>query len=179
MSTRIKIIIILAVLLVIILLTVLIVVPNISVSTRNNAALEKEKEDNIALRNRLNELLIIRDEYYSLDAEYRKYSLQLPSENDMSIFTNDIYDIAKYSDVNIQSMSYTEKTASKEEEKLGLSVIEASLIVEGSYHNIMNFLNAMERMSRIVKVDNLILQTTIDNYENINAYINIKMYYRT
>ena len=178
MTIRLKIIIILAILLVIILLTVLVIVPNISSSTKNSAAIVKEKEDNITLKNRLNELLIIRDEYYLLNAEYRKYSLQLPSENDISIFTNEIYDIAQYSDVDVRSISFSEQSVTEEDEKLGLSTINASLIIEGSYYNIMNLLSAMERMPRIVKVANIVLQSTTDNYESINAYMTIKLYYR-
>jgi hypothetical protein len=42
----------------------------------------------------------------------------------------------------------------------------------------MNFLNTIEKMTRIVKVNNLVFQTTEDDYENINANINIEMYYK-
>lgn len=178
MTIRVKIIAIVAILVVIILLTVAFVVTNISTMIKNSNELGKEKENSVTLKSRLDELLAVRDKYNLLEAEYSKYLLQLPRENDMSIFTNEINDIAKYSDVNISSINYSEKAASKEGEKLGLSVIEASLIVEGSYYNIMNFLNTIEKMTRIVKVNNLVFQTTEDDYENINANINIEMYYK-
>jgi Tfp pilus assembly protein PilO len=178
MTIRVKIIAIVAILVVIILLTVAFVVTNISTAIKNSNELGIEKENSVTLKSRLDELLAVRDKYNLLEAEYSKYLLQLPRENDMSIFTNEINDIAKYSDVNISSINYSEKAASKEGEKLGLSVIEASLIVEGSYYNIMNFLNTIEKMTRIVKVNNLVFQTTEDDYENINANINIEMYYK-
>ncbi|MDD5600691.1 MAG: type 4a pilus biogenesis protein PilO [Actinomycetota bacterium] len=178
MTIRVKIIAIVAILVVIILLTVAFVVTNISTMIKNSNELGIEKENSVTLKSRLGELLAVRDKYNLLEAEYSKYLLQLPRENDMSIFTNEINDIAKYSDVNISSINYSEKAASKEGEKLGLSVIEASLIVEGSYYNIMNFLNTIEKMTRIVKVNNLVFQTTEDDYENINANINIEMYYK-
>ncbi|MDD3628566.1 MAG: type 4a pilus biogenesis protein PilO [Actinomycetota bacterium] len=178
MTIRVKIIAIVAILVVIILLTVAFVVTNISTMIKNSNELGIEKENSVTLKSRLDELLAVRDKYNLLEAEYSKYLLQLPRENDMSIFTNEINDIAKYSDVNISSINYSEKAASKEGEKLGLSVIEASLIVEGSYYNIMNFLNTIEKMTRIVKVNNLVFQTTEDDYENINANINIEMYYK-
>ena len=178
MTVRVKIITIVAILIVIILLTVAFVVTNISTMIKNSNELRKEKENNATLKSRLDELLAVRDKYNLLEAEYSKYSLQVPQKNDMSIFTNEINDIAKYSDVNINSINYSEKAASKEEEKLGIDSIEASLIVEGSYYNIMNFLNTMEKMTRIVKVNNLVLQTAEDDYENINANINIEMYYK-
>lgn len=178
MTIRVKIIAIVAILVVIILLTVAFVVTNISTMIKNSNELGIEKENSVTLKSRLDELLAVRDKYNLLEAEYSKYLLQLPRENDMSIFTNEINDIAKYSDVNISSINYSEKAASKEEEKLGLSSIEASLIVEGSYYNIMNFLNTIEKMTRIVKVNNLVFQTTEDDYENINANINIEMYYK-
>jgi type IV pilus assembly protein PilO len=179
MDTRLKIIIIIAILVVIILLGVLVALPNTRTGIKNSIDIEKEKEENIALKNRLNELLAMRDEYHLLNAENQRYILQLPPENDISIFTNEIYDIAGYSFVNIHSIGYSEKSPGKEEEKLGLAVIEASISLEGSYYNIMAFLNAMERMPRIVKVDNIIMQASSDNHEIINAYINIKFYYRT
>jgi len=178
MTIRVKIIAIVAILVVIILLTVAFVVTNISTAIKNSNELGIEKENSVTLKSRLDELLAVRDKYNLLEAEYSKYLLQLPRENDMSIFTNEINDIAKYSDVNISSINYSEKAASKEGEKLGLSVIEASLIVEGSYYNIMNFLNTIEKMTRIVKVNNLVFQTKEDDYENINANINIEMYYK-
>ncbi|MDD3819650.1 MAG: type 4a pilus biogenesis protein PilO [Actinomycetota bacterium] len=178
MTVRVKIITIVAILIVIILLTVAFVVTNISTMIKNSNELRKEKENSATLKSRLDELLAVRDKYNLLEAEYSKYSLQVPQKNDMSIFTNEINDIAKYSDVNINSINYSEKAASEEEEKLGLASIEASLIVEGSYYNIMNFLNTMEKMTRIVKVNNLVLQTAEDDYENINANINIEMYYK-
>lgn len=179
MNIRVKIIIILAILVVIILLGVFIVFPNIRTGIKNSSDIEKEKEENIALKNRLNELLVMRDEYHLLNAENQRYILQLPPENDISIFTNEIYDIARYSFVDIHSIGYSEKRPGREEEKLGLSVIEASISLEGNYYNIMAFLNAMERMPRIVKVDNIIMQSSRENHEIINAYMNIKFYYRT
>jgi Tfp pilus assembly protein PilO len=177
MTTRVKIIIIVAILVVIILLSVVLITTNVFAVSKNSEELEKEKENNAAIKSRLNELLIVRDEYNLLDAEYRKYSLQLPGENNMSIFTNEIYDIAGYSDINIKSINYSEKAASKGEEKLGLSVVEANLTIEGSYYSIMNFLNTMERMTRIVKVDNFVLQAPEGDFENISGNIGIKMYY--
>jgi Tfp pilus assembly protein PilO len=179
MTTRVKIIIIVAILAVIILLSVALITTGVFAVAKNSAELEKEKENNITLKSRLNDLLIVRDDYNLLEAEYSKYSLQLPGENDMSIFTNEIYDIAGYSDVNIKSINYSEKAAYKGEEKRGLSIVEASLTIEGSYYNIMNFLNTMERMTRIVKVDSVVLQASEGNYENISGNISIKMYYKT
>lgn len=165
------------ILVVIILLTAFVAIPNLSTSIKNSAAIEKEKLDNKTLNEKLGELLLSRDEYNLLNAEYQKYLLQLPSENDISIFTNEIYDIAEYSNVGIYSIDYIEKKASEEEEGLGLAIVEADLILQGSYYNIMNFINTMERMPRIVKIENLIIQSTEEKYDNLSAYVKARLYY--
>jgi Tfp pilus assembly protein PilO len=178
MDIKLKIILIIVILLLIILLGIFVVFPNFTSGINKNNEIQNEKEKNTALNTRLDELLLTRDEYYLLDAEYQKYSLQLPSENDISIFTNEVYDIANYSNIEIYSIDYGESSVSEEDEKLGLSVIRANMVIEGSYYDIINFLSALERIPRIIKIDDLILQTAEDNYESITANIRIRLYYK-
>jgi len=179
MSIKLKIILIIIILLLIIILGIFVVFPNASSSINKTSEIQNEKEKNKALNARLDELLIIRDEYSLIDAEYQKYSLQLPSENDISIFTNEVYDIANYSGVEIYSIDYSDGAANEEDEKLGLSLIRANMVIEGSYYDIVNFLSALERIPRIIKIDSIILQTAQDNYESITANIRIRLYYKT
>jgi len=178
MNNKTKIIFIAAIFLVSALLVFLFIIPNLSTGIRTNAAIEKEREDNKAFNQTLEELLLIRDDYYALSAGYQKYSLQLPSENDISIFTNEIYDIANYSNVAIYSIDYSERLDVVEgEKKPEKTIIEASLILQGSYYNIMNFIKTMERMPRIVIVEDIILQSAEDDYENLSVYITALLYY--
>ncbi len=178
MNIKIKIIIIIAIFLVIVLLTVLVLVPNLTASIKNNASIEREKEENKALMENLNNLILVRDEYHLMNAEYQKYSLQLPTGGDNSIFTNEIYDIASYSDVDIYSINYSEKTVSEEEEKMGLVITEADLIIDGSYYDILNFINTVEKIPRIAKVNKIIIQSTGSEYEYLSANIRIELYYK-
>ncbi len=179
MSSKVKIIFIVAIFLISVLLVVLFIIPNLSTSIKANTAIEKERENNKAFNETLKELLLLRDEYYSLNAEYQKYSLQLPSENDISVFTNEIYDIAKYSDVAIYSIDYSEKSsaADEKEKEPERTIIEADLILTGSYYNIINFIKTMERMPRIVTIEDIIIQSTESEYANLSAYITAQLYY--
>lgn len=178
MSIRIKIILIIVVLLVTILLVAFIIVPSLNASINKSASIEKEKENNRTLNERLSNLLSIREKYHLLNAEYQKYSLQIPSENDISIFTNEIYDIANYSNIEIYSIDYSEGVVSDQEEEMGLVIIEANLIINGSYYNILNFINTLEKIPRIAKIERLVIQSSQDKYENLSANIKIEMYYK-
>ena len=179
MSNITKIIFIIIALIAIALLLILYIVPNLSASIETGKAIETEREENKAFMERLGELLLERDEYNALNAKYQKYSLQLPSENNISIFTNEIYDIAKYSNVVIYSIDYVDIPVEVEKEKEPeFAIIEADLILAGPYYNIMNFIKTMERMPRIVIIEDIILQSTEDEYENLSAYITAQLYYK-
>ncbi|MBU4482861.1 MAG: type 4a pilus biogenesis protein PilO [Actinobacteria bacterium] len=179
MSNITKIIFIVIALIAITLLLVLYIVPNLSARIETSKAIETEREDNKAFRERLRELLLERDEYNALNAKYQKFSLELPSENDIEIFTDEIYDIAKYANVSINSIEYTEKSSSvKVEEETEILITEVKLLLEGSYYNILNFIRTMENIPRIVAIEDVILQSTVDEYERLSAYITAEIYYK-
>ena len=179
MSNITKIIFIIIALIAIALLLILYIVPNLSESIKTSEAIRMERENNKALRERLGGLLSVRDEYNVLNAKYQKFSLELPSENDISIFTDEIYDIAKYANVGINSIDYTEKSSSvKVEEETEILITEVSLVLEGSYYNILNFIRTMENIPRIVTIEDIILQSTEDEYERLSAYITAEIYYK-
>jgi Tfp pilus assembly protein PilO len=177
MGYRIKILIIAIIFLASVALIVLFIIPNLSSSIRINAEIEEEREDNKISNEELKNLLLVRDEYYELNAAYQKYSLQLPSENDISIFTNEVYDIAKYSDVTIYSIDYVDIPVVVEEGKEPeFAIIEADLILAGPYYNIMNFIKTIEKMPRIVIIKDIIIQSTEEDYEELDAYITVQLY---
>ncbi len=176
MSNTVKIIFIVVFFIASVLLLILFVIPNLSTSIEASVLIEAEKENNKIFIDRLDELLLIRDEYNVLNAEYQKDSMQIPSENDISFFTNEVYEIAKYSSVSIYSVDYTEKIIigeDKEEQEL----INVDIVLEGSYYNIVNFIKTIEKMPRIAVIENIVLQSYEDNYERLNAYISAKLYY--
>lgn len=180
MSNMTKIIFIIIALTAIALLLILYIVPNLFESIKTSETIETEREDNKDLRERLGGLLSVRDEYNALNAKYQKFSLELPSENDISIFTDEIYDIAKYANVDINSIEYTEKSISvKLEEETEILIAEVSLVLEGSYYNILNFIRTMENIPRIVTIEDVILQSPGDEYyERLSAYITAEIYYK-
>ena len=181
MSNITKIIFILIALIAIALLLILYIVPNLSESIETGKAIETEREDNKAFMERLGELLLERDEYNALNAKYQKFSLELPSENNTSIFTDEIYDIAKYANVNIISVDYAEKVTSlkvKEGPEMEILITEVTLALEGSYYNILNFIRTMEKMPRIVTIGDIILQSTGDEYERLSASIIAEIYHK-
>jgi Tfp pilus assembly protein PilO len=176
MSNTIKIILIVVFFIISALLVVLLIIPNLSTSVNASAALQQEEEYNRSYVTRLGELESVRDEYNTLDASYQKYSMQIPSENDLDVFTNEIYEIAAYSGVAVKSIDYMEIVSEEDEEKPE-KVIEASFILEGSYYNIINFIRTIEKMPRIVIIENVVMQSTQEEYETLSAYVNTKMYY--
>ncbi len=178
MSNNVKIILIVSVFILCIVLVFLFIVPNLSTSIGTNSAIAKEREDNKTFNEMLESLLLVRNDYYALSAEYQKYSLQLPSENDISIFTNEVYDIANFSNVVIYSINYSDKSNVEEgEEESGKTIIEANLILQGSYYDVMNFIKTIERMPRIVIIKDIIIQTNEDDFENLSVYITAELYY--
>ena len=183
MSNITKIIFILIALIAIALLLILYIVPNLSESIETGKAIETEREDNKAFRERLGELLLERDEYNALNAKYQKFSLELPSENDTSIFTEEIYDIEKHANVNINSIDYAEKTTSlKVKEEPGkepeILIKEVTLALEGSYSDILHFIETLEGMPRIVTIGDITLQPTGEDYERLSVSITAEIYYK-
>jgi len=176
MSNTVKIILIIVFFVINVLLVLLLIIPNLSANTAASIAIETERENNGSNINRLNQLILVRDEYNTLNAEYQTYSMQLPSENDTSVFTNDIYDIAKFSGITINSVDYAEQVL-EEEEKSPERLIKANFSLEGSYYNIINFVRTIEKMPRIVIVEDFIIQSVVEEYESLNVFVTVKLYY--
>jgi Tfp pilus assembly protein PilO len=179
MSNTIKIILIIVFFVINVLLVLLLIIPNLSANTVSSMAIETERENNRSNINRLNQLILVRDEYNTLNAEYQTYSMQLPSENDISVFTNDIYDVAKFSGITINSVDYAEQAlgGEEEEEESPERLIKANFSLEGSYYNIINFVRTIEKMPRIVIVEDFIIQSVAEEYESLNAFVTVKLYY--
>ena len=181
MSNIVKIILMIVFFVINVLLIILLIIPNLSANAAASISIELERENNKANVNRLNELLLVRDEYNTLNAKYQKYSMQLPSKNDLDVFTNDIYDIAKYSGVTINSIDYSEQAQEEEEaaeeQEKPETAIDTNFVLEGCYYDIINFVNTIEKMPRIVIVEDVIIQSTEDEYERLSAYVTAQLYY--
>jgi Tfp pilus assembly protein PilO len=177
MSNTVKIILIIVFFVINVLLVLLLVIPNLTANAAASIAIELERENHASNISRLNQLIQVRDEYNTLNAEYQTYSMQLPSENDISVFTNDIHDIAKYSGITINAIDYAEQAVGEKEEERPERLIKANFTLEGSYYNIINFIMTIEKMPRIVLVEDFVIQSVAEEYKNLNAFVTVKLYY--
>lgn len=177
MSNTVKIILMIVFFVINVLLVLLLVIPNLTANAAASVAIELERENHTSNTDRLNQLIGVRDEYNILNAEYQTYSMQLPSENGISVFTNDIYDIAKYSGITINAIDYSEQAVGEKEEERPEKLIEANFTLEGSYYDIINFIMTIEKMPRIVIVEDFVIQSVAEEYKNLNAFVTVKFYY--
>jgi Tfp pilus assembly protein PilO len=175
MSNVSKIILIIVFFIINVLLVVLLIIPNLTSSVQASALIGQEEEYYRSNMERLSDLGLLRDKYNVLSAEYEKYSMQIPSENDLSFFTNEIYEIAKYAGVVINSVDIVERESKDEKEKQ--QKIDVDILLEGSYYDIINFIGTIEKMPRITVVEELVILSYEDEYEELNAHIIIKLYY--
>lgn len=179
MSNITKIIFIIIALIATFLLLILYTAPNLTESIKKGEAIETKREENKALKERLGELLLVSDEYNALNAKYQKFFLELPSENNISIFNDALFDIAKGANVIITKVDYAEKISSlKVKEVPEILTTEVTLSLEGSYYNILNFIRSMEKMPRIMTIGDIILQSTGEDYESLSASIIAEIYYK-
>ena len=75
MSNTIKIILMVIFFIINVLLIIMLIIPNLSANAIASASMEMEREEYKFNIDRLNELLLMRDEYNTLNAEYQKYSM--------------------------------------------------------------------------------------------------------
>ena len=173
-----KIIFILIALIAIVLLLILYIVPNLSDSIEISEAIETKREDNKASRERLGGLLLEKDGYNALNAKYQKFSLELPSEDDIDIFIIEINDRAVDYNVDIKSIVPADKIISvKVKEEPEILIKEVALALEGSYYDILCFIQTLEEMPRIVTIEDIMLQSTGEDYEWLSASIIAEIYY--
>ena len=104
--------------------------------------------------------------------------MELPEKSNLSILTNEFYEIARYTIVEIENISF-EKTKIDEEElrKTPVEEIKVDMVLRGSYYEILNFINTMEIMPRIIKVEDVVVQTTGGDYDNLLAFVIAKTYF--
>ena len=181
MSNVQKIIFIVIIIIITIFLFVFMIRPALMSSLELAYKIEQEKGVKNSLESRIDELIGVKNKYHTLNAEYQKLSMELPSSINISILTNELYDIARYADVYMHSVDFKEVAIPEEEKEEGtdLSVIEINLIVGGSYHQILNFLSTLEKIPRIIIIEDIIIQSTgeEEDYSNLMAYIIARSYF--
>ena len=182
MSNIIKLIIVFLVFIAIVFVSIFFLVPNIAGNSEKANSVIEERQKNQNLKSELERLVQIREGYNELKATNEKLSLQLPPEDDLSIVTNELYEIARISGVDIDSINYMKITPDrsgdkKKTAKESIIIFESNLNIKGSYYNILNFIHTLELMPRISIIEDIVLQAETADYENLDVLINFQSYY--
>ena len=173
-----KIIIIVAVFILSIFILLLIVRPVLMRSGSHIAQLTEEKAKNITLNSELDNYVSARDDYYLINAEYQKLNMELPEKSDLSILTNELYEIARYTNVEIENIAFEESKIGEEDlRKTPVKEIKIDMVLQGSYYEILNCINTMEIMPRLIKVEDVAVQTSGGDHDNLLAFIIAKTYF--
>jgi len=173
-----KIIIVVLVFIISVFLLLVIVRPALLRSGSHLARITDEEESNISLNSELDSYLKDRDQYYLLNAEYQKLAMELPDKDDTLTLTNELYEIARYTETEINSLTFTEeKIAEDDLKKTPTKEISIDIVIEGSYYEILNYINTIEIMPRIIKVENIIMQSPTEDFNSLLAFINAKTYF--
>jgi Tfp pilus assembly protein PilO len=173
-----KIIIIAVVFILSIFILILIVRPVLTRSGSHIARLTEEKAKNITLNSELDNYITARDDYYLINAEYQKLNMELPEKSDLSILTNELYEIARFTVVEIENLSFNEAKLNEEDLKTTPSKeITIDLILRGSYYEILNYINTMEIMPRLIKIEDVMAQTSGNENNDLLVFVIAKTYF--
>ncbi|MBN2072779.1 MAG: type 4a pilus biogenesis protein PilO [Actinobacteria bacterium] len=174
-----KIVLIIALIVLTALAILLIAKPVLQRCINSMVKIEEEKVRYEELNSEIDTYLDARDDYYLLNAEQQKLSMELPGKSDISIITNELYEVARYTDIEISSINFEEiKIDEKELKKEPVKEIEIEMVLKGSYYEILNYINTVEIIPRIIKIEDVIIQVnTPDDFENLLAFVVAKTYY--
>lgn len=173
-----KIIIIVVIFIISVFMLLLVVRPALLRSSNHLTRIIEEEERNTRLNSELDSYLEDRDRYYLLNAEYQKLAMELPDKDDTLILTNELYEIAKHTEVEINNLTFTEAKIEEDELKIiPTKEISIDIVLEGSYYEVLNYINTMEIMPRIIIVENIIIQGQPDDFENLLTFVNAKTYF--
>lgn len=144
-------------------------------------SISSEQEKNISLNSEIRTYLTARENFYAVNAEYEKLSMELPVKNDLSILTNELYEVGKYTGIEIQSLTYEELKAAVDREGLieviPVKQIKIDLVISGTYYQVLNFINTIERVPRIIKIEDILVQVSGEDHEKLTGYIRAKTFF--
>jgi len=178
MSNIVKIIIVVFVLITIIATTIVFLVPGIRQATTRSIALQDQKiayNDLLADEERIKVLI---DNSKVLEAKNEVLSMKLPYEHDISILTNELYEIAQISGVTINNIDHTKIDAdTKEDEASPINIFETNLSIQGSYYDTLSFVYTLEIMPRVATLEKVTIEADSEDYELLSVYITFNSYY--
>lgn len=179
MSNIIKIIVVVLVFIAIVFTAIFFLIPGVNNASSRAAALEEQKEsfnNLIQEQQRLKEFV---EEVNVLKARNEILSLKLPYEHDISILTNELYEIARISDIQINSIDHVEIriTDAEGEDESPINIFETDMVLQGSYYNILNYIYTLEIMPRISIIENIIIQSDNEDHEILSIFLTFRSYY--
>ncbi|MDD3520782.1 MAG: type 4a pilus biogenesis protein PilO [Actinomycetota bacterium] len=161
--------------------------PSYNESQRILREINSNSQQKIVLEDEINDLLRSRSNYYFLNALFEKYNTEIPLSDSITVLTDQIYEIGKYSGILIESVDFKEidESTGKKNEINPIGTINVNVSVSGSYYQVLTFLNTIEIMPRLIKVENISLDSQgvyeiedlNENILDISALINFKAFY--
>jgi len=173
-----KIVVIALVFILSVFILLLIVRPALVRSGSHLIRLTGEEERNNSLNAELDSYVENRDKYYLLNAEYRKLAMELPDGDEILLLTNELYEIARYTEVSISNLVFEESRIEEADiMKIPAVEININIVIEGSYYQILNFINTVEMMPRIMNLENIFIQAPSSEFDELSTYITVKTYF--
>lgn len=152
-----------------------LIMPVLRQNSQIRFMIEEQKQANSSLTERINQLLGIKEKFTMLYAQYQKYSVELPSKSDIQVLTNEIYNIAQFAEVEIQSIRYNEVVLKDQEQT---PAIDINIAITGEYYNLLVFTQTLESMPRTITLESTELSLAGEGYPEMIALINGKTYYQ-
>lgn len=179
MSNIVKIIIVVVVFIAIVFTAIFFLIPGINNATRRAAALEEQEESYNNLVREQKRLREFMEEVNILKARNEILSLKLPYKHDISILTNELYEIARISDIQINTIDHVEiqTSAAGEKDESPVNIFETDMVLQGSYYDLLNFIYTLEIMPRISIIENIIVQSDNEDHEILSVFLTFRSYY--
>jgi len=173
MKNKLKLILIGVLIASILAVALLVVLPFMRRSTEYFIKIEEYTNEKNAMENEINDLYGLKSDYYVLNSLFDKYNTQIPLTENIPVLTDQIYEIGKYSGVKIYSIIFNEVlNYNAADNKAG--AINVDLSIEGSYYQILTFINTLEIMPRFLKIEIISLdskQAEQQSYTNEGASV--------
>ena len=174
-----KIAIIIVLVLIIAVLFVFLTLPIYNSNAKLISQIMQNSQLKITYENNIKSLLKSKSNFYMYNALFDKYNTQIPLNGNISILTDQIYELEKYSGVKIKAISFKDldiknkSNKPNEEDVIGNVIID--LNANGTYYQILTFINALEIMPRFIKIEAISLKTLNVTNESSTEYNNLNL----
>ena len=159
-----------------IILIIFAIRPTIMTMTRINSEINKKKETESALADKISALTELDTQYIGLEDDFKNISLVFPTEGNFSLFMANIDAISSRNSFTLVSLAFSEY---KNENPLDTSIVEPWLVrltVEGKRANLINFLEDLESLPMYPVVESLTFSEDEENGDNVRFTVSVRIY---